>query len=86
LLSNSENTLSSVVATFNAPLTIFSDAVVDAATSADDFRLGRRAPSAHVGLCAHPAEPAGQCPPLLNLFFSQLVSLNTQRCPSRTRR
>jgi type IV secretion system protein VirD4 len=23
---------------------------------------------------------------LLNLFFSQLVSLNTQRCPSRTRR
>ncbi|MES2957585.1 MAG: type IV secretory system conjugative DNA transfer family protein, partial [Pseudomonadota bacterium] len=39
LLSNSENTLSSVVSTFNAPLTIFADAVVDAATSADDFRL-----------------------------------------------
>ena len=39
LLSNSENTLSSVVATFNAPLTILADAVVDAATSADDFRL-----------------------------------------------
>ena len=42
LLSNSENTLSSVVATFNAPLTIFADAVVDAATSADDFRLRGR--------------------------------------------
>ncbi len=39
LLSNSDNTMSSIVATFVAPLTIFADAIVDAATSADDFSL-----------------------------------------------
>ena len=69
LLSNSENTLSSVVATFNAPLTIFADAVVDAATSADDFRLGdvRRRMSVYV---RHPARPAANARPLLNLLFA----------------
>jgi type IV secretion system protein VirD4 len=86
LLSNSENTLSSVVATFNAPLTIFADAVVDAATSADDFRLDdvrRRRMSVYVRI---PPNRLANARPLLNLFFSQLVSLNTQACPSRTRR
>jgi type IV secretion system protein VirD4 len=34
LLSNSENTLTSIVSTLTAPLTIFADAVVDAATRA----------------------------------------------------
>jgi type IV secretion system protein VirD4 len=81
LLSNSENTLSSVVATFNAPLTIFADAVVDAATSADDFRLEdvrRRRMSIYVRIPPNRLENAR---PLLALFFSQLVSLNTQALP-----
>lgn len=83
LLSNSENTLSSVVATFNAPLTIFADAVVDAATSADDFRLEdvrRRRMSVYVRI---PPNRLANARPLLNLFFSQLVSLNTQALPAR---
>jgi type IV secretion system protein VirD4 len=83
LLSNSENTLSSVVATFNAPLTIFADAVVDAATSADDFRLEdvrRRRMSVYVRI---PPNRLGNARPLLNLFFSQLVSLNTQHLPEQ---
>jgi type IV secretion system protein VirD4 len=83
LLSNSENTLSSVVATFNAPLTIFADAVVDAATSADDFRLEdvrRRRMSVYVRI---PPNRLANARPLLNLFFSQLVSLNTQRLPQQ---
>ncbi len=83
LLSNSENTLSSVVATFHAPLTIFADAVVDAATSADDFRLEdlRRQPmSVFVRIPPHRLANAR---PLLNLFFSQLVSLNTQHLPEQ---
>lgn len=83
LLSNSENTLSSVVATFHAPLTIFADAVVDAATSADDFRLEdlRRQPmSIYVRIPPHRLANAR---PLLNLFFSQLVSLNTQHLPEQ---
>ena len=83
LLSNSENTLSSVVATFNAPLTIFADAVVDAATSADDFRLEdvrRRRMSIYVRI---PPNRLANARPLLNLFFSQLVSLNTQALPGQ---
>jgi type IV secretion system protein VirD4 len=81
LLSNSENTLTSIVATLNAPLTIFADAVVDAATSADDFRLEdvrRRRMSIYVRI---PPNRLASARPLLNLFFSQLVSLNTQRLP-----
>jgi type IV secretion system protein VirD4 len=83
LLSNSENTLSSVVATFNAPLTIFADAIVDAATSADDFRLEdvrRRRMSVYVRI---PPNRLANARPLLNLFFSQLVSLNTQAIPEQ---
>ena len=83
LLSNSENTLSSVVATFNAPLTIFADAVVDAATSADDFRLEdvrRCRMSVYVRI---PPNRLANARPLLNLFFSQLVSLNTQALPEQ---
>lgn len=83
LLSNSENTLSSVVATFNAPLTIFGDAIVDAATSADDFRLEdvrRRRMSVYVRI---PPNRLANARPLLNLFFSQLVSLNTQHLPEQ---
>lgn len=83
LLSNSENTLSSVVATFNAPLTIFADAVVDAATSANDFRLEdvrRHRMSIYVRI---PPNRLANARPLLNLFFSQLVSLNTQHLPEQ---
>jgi type IV secretion system protein VirD4 len=83
LLANSENTLTSIVATFNAPLTIFADAVVDAATSADDFRLDelrRRRMSIYVRI---PPNRLQNARPLLNLFFSQLVSLNTQHLPEQ---
>jgi type IV secretion system protein VirD4 len=83
LLSNSENTLSSIVSTFNAPLVIFADAVVDAATSADDFRLEdvrRRRMSIYVRIAPNRLANAR---PLLNLFFSQLVSLNTRTLPAQ---
>lgn len=85
LLGNSENTMASVVATFHAPLTIFADAIVDAATSADDFRLEdlrRRRMSIYVRIPPHRLGPAR---PLLNLFFSQLVSLNTRQLPEHDR-
>jgi type IV secretion system protein VirD4 len=83
LLSNSDNTLTSIVSTFNAPLTIFADAIVDAATSADDFRLEdlrRRRMSIYVRM---PPNRLANARPLLNLFFSQLVSLNTQQLPEQ---
>ncbi len=83
LLSNSDNTLSSVVATFNAPLTIFADAIVDVATSADDFELDdvrRRPMSIYVRI---PPNRLASARPLLNLLFSQLVNLNTRHLPEQ---
>jgi type IV secretion system protein VirD4 len=83
LLTNSDNTLSSIVSTFNAPLVIFADAIVDAATSADDFRLEdvrRRRTSIYVRV---PPNRLANARPLLNLFFSQLVSLNTRQLPGQ---
>ncbi|MEI2677695.1 MAG: type IV secretory system conjugative DNA transfer family protein [Burkholderiaceae bacterium] len=64
-------------------MTIFADAVVDAATSADDFRLDevrRRRLSIYVRI---PPNRLANARPLLNLFFSQLVSLNTQWLPEQ---
>jgi type IV secretion system protein VirD4 len=85
LISNSENTLSSIVSTLNAPLTIFADSIVDAATSADDFRLEdlrKRRMSVYVRVPPNRLESAR---PLLKLFFSQLISLNTQLLPEQDR-
>jgi type IV secretion system protein VirD4 len=82
LLANSDNTLASIVATFNAPLTIFADAVVDAATSADDFDLDdlrRRPMTVYVRI---PPNRIASARPLLSLFFSQLVNLNTRQLPT----
>ncbi|WP_394481640.1 type IV secretory system conjugative DNA transfer family protein [Roseateles sp. LYH14W] len=83
VLSTSENTLSSIVATFLAPLTIFADAIVDAATSADDFRLEdvrRRRISIYLRV---PPNRLANARPLLNLFLSQLISLNTEHLPQQ---
>jgi type IV secretion system protein VirD4 len=83
LLTSSENTLTSIVSTFNAPLILFADAIVDATTSADDFRLEdlrRRRMSIYVHV---PPNRLASARPLLNLFFSQLVSLNTQHLPEQ---
>jgi type IV secretion system protein VirD4 len=83
LLSNSENTLTSIVATLNSPLTIFADAIVDAATSANDFSLDdlrRKRMSIYVRI---PPNRLANARPLLNLFFSQLVSINTQHLPEQ---
>ena len=83
LLSNSDNTMSSIVATFSAPLTIFADAIVDAATSANDFGLAdvrRRRMTVYVRI---PPNRLAAARPLLDLFFSQLVDLNTQSLPTQ---
>ena len=59
------------------------DAVVDAATSGDDFRLEdvrRRRMSVYVRI---PPNRLANARPLLNLLFSQLVSLNTQHLPEQ---
>ncbi len=80
-MSTSENTLASIKATFDAPLTIFSDPFVDAATSHDDIGLQdlRRKPmSVFVDI---PPRKLADAAVVLNLFFSQAINLNTGKLP-----
>ncbi len=80
-LANDDKVLASILATFNAPLTIFANPIVDAATSANDFDLRdvrRRRMSVYVGITPDHLTEAAL---LVNLLFSQLVNLNTKELP-----
>lgn len=80
-LSQPENTLGNTIATFNAPLQIFSTATVDAATSASDFDLSKvrsKRMTIYFGVQPPRLDDAGL---LINLFYSRLVALNTKELP-----
>lgn len=80
-VSNSDNTLTSILATFNAPLGAFSTASVDAATSADDFDLRdvrRRCMSIYICI---PPNRLAEASLLVNLFFSIAIDQNTKELP-----
>lgn len=77
--ATSDNTLSSIMASFNVPLTIWASPIVDAATSANDFDLRdvrKRRMSIYLGI---PANKLAEAKLLMNMFFTQLVNLNTNR-------
>jgi type IV secretion system protein VirD4 len=80
-LSNDDKVLAGILATFNAPLTIWANPIVDAATSASDFDLRdvrRRRMSVYIGITPDHLSEAAL---LVNLVFSQLVNLNTKQLP-----
>ncbi|WP_175832910.1 type IV secretory system conjugative DNA transfer family protein [Burkholderia cenocepacia] len=80
-LSNDDKVLASVLATFNAPLTIWSNPIVDAATSASDFDprdLRRRRISIYIGVTPDHLSEAAL---IVNLLFSQIINLNTKQLP-----
>jgi type IV secretion system protein VirD4 len=80
-LTTSDNTLTSILATLNAPLTVFVDALVDAATSKNDFSLqDLRRQRMSVYVCI-PVNRLADASVLLNLFFAQFISLNTAELP-----
>ncbi|MCY7288386.1 MAG: type IV secretory system conjugative DNA transfer family protein, partial [Cryobacterium sp.] len=82
-LTTSDDTLSSIQATLNAPLTVFVDPLVDASTSSDDFSLHdlrRKRMSVYVIV---PPNRLADAAVLLNLFYSQLLNLNTKELPSQ---
>jgi type IV secretion system protein VirD4 len=81
-LSQSKEAFSNIVSTMTAPLNVFSNPIVDAATSRSDFHLGdvrTKRMSIYVGV--KPGDlKAGAL--LVNLFFSQLIDLNTREQPA----
>lgn len=80
---DSDNTRSSILATVLSPLNIFSDPAVAAATSTSDFRLDevrKKKMSIYVGIQPNELDRFSK---LLNVFFSQLINLNTRVLPEQ---
>ncbi|KVW14661.1 type IV secretion system protein VirD4 [Burkholderia cepacia] len=80
-LSNDDKVLASILATFHAPLTIWANPIVDAATCTNDFDLRdvrRRRMSVYIGITPDHLSEAAL---LVNLVFSQLVNVNTKQLP-----
>ena len=82
-LSNSENTFGSILSTFNAPLTIFADPIIDAATSANDFDLAAVRRERMSVYLVVPFNKLGPARLLMNLFFTQTVNLNIRELPAQ---
>ena len=84
-LGATENTLANIVVSFTAPLTSFANPRVDAATAASDFDIARvRDEKMTIYLGIQPNRLA-DASLLLNVFFSQLIFLNTRELPSTER-
>lgn len=82
--STSDNTLSSIMATFNVPLTIWASPIVDAATATNDFDLRdvrKKRMSIYLGI---PANKLAEARLIINLFYTQLVTLNTNQLLNAT--
>ena len=78
VLSNSENTLAGIVATFGTPLLIFQNPRVDLATSANDFDLREVRRERMSIYFKMPPNKLKEGSVLVNLFFDQLLNLNTR--------
>lgn len=80
-LANAAQVFSSILSTFNAPLTIFMDPKVDAATSGNDFDLhDLRKRLISLYLCIN-FENVPSSRLLVNLLFTQAINLNTREKP-----
>lgn len=78
---NSENTASSILSSMVAPLSAFLEPTVAAATGGDDFDLRdvrKKKMTIYVGINPNDFEKFKR---LINLFFSQLISVNTEELP-----
>lgn len=80
-LNNPDNTLKNILSSFVAPLAMWGNAIVDKATSADDFDL-RDVRKRRMAIYIHiPANEVLQAGFILNLFFSQLINENVRELP-----
>lgn len=80
---DSAPTRTGVMTSFRARLEVWMNPLVDAATSANDFDLReirKQRISIYIGVTP---DNLKRMAPLLNLFFQQLIDLNTRELPSR---
>lgn len=81
----SENTRSGIIGGFRSRLELWMNPLVDAATSANDFDLRdvrKKRISIYLGVTPDNLE---RMAPLLNLFFQQLIDLNTRVRPEQSK-
>jgi len=81
LLSQAEETFSSILGSFKEPLNAFINPVLDAATSANDFLLTdvrKKKMTIYIGIQPNKLAESRL---IVNLFFSQLINLNTKELP-----
>lgn len=80
-----ENTRSGIIGGFRSRLELWMNPLVDAATSANDFDLRdvrKKRMSIYLGVTPDNLE---RMAPLLNLFFQQLIDLNTRELPNQNK-
>lgn len=81
LLSQADETFSSILGTFKEPLNAFVNPVLEAATSGDDFRITdvrKKRMTIYIGIQPNKLTESRV---LVNLFFSQLINENTRELP-----
>jgi type IV secretion system protein VirD4 len=81
LLSQANETFASILGTFKEPLNAWINPVLDAATSADDFLLTnvrKKKMTIYIGIQPNKLAESRL---IVNLFFSQLINLNTKELP-----
>lgn len=81
----SDNTRSGIIGGFRSRLELWMNPLVDAATSANDFDLRdvrKRRMSIYLGVTP---DNLDRMAPLLNLFFQQLIDLNTRELPNQNK-
>ena len=84
-LGASDNTLANIISSFTAPLVMFANPLVDAATAASDFDIARvrdERMTLYIGIQPNRLADASL---LINVLFSQLIHANTKELPSATR-
>lgn len=81
LLSQADDTFSSIMGTFKEPLNAWINPVVDAATSENDFLLTdlrKKKMTVYVGILPNKLAESRL---IVNLLFSQIINLNTKELP-----
>jgi len=81
----SENTRSGIIGGFRSRLELWMNPLVDAATSGNDFDLRdvrKKRMSIYLGVTPDNLQ---RMAPLLNLFFQQLIDLNTRELPNQNK-
>lgn len=81
LLSQAAETFASILGTFKEPLNAWINPVLDAATSDDDFLLTdvrKKRMTIYIGILPNKLAESRL---IVNLFFSQLINLNTKELP-----